>query len=141
QWAEYLLGAKRSYADWKRFMDVTCVLLLAPVVLVVFAIVALVVWLDDRGPVLFWQVRMGRNRKPFRMAKVRSMKVNAEANGAVFASQDDPRITRVGAFIRRFRLDEIPQFWNVLKGEMSLVGPRPEQLHFSREFEAKFPLY
>jgi lipopolysaccharide/colanic/teichoic acid biosynthesis glycosyltransferase len=84
---------------------------------------------------------MGQNRKPFRMAKVRSMKIDAEANGAAFASADDSRITGVGSFLRRYRLDEIPQFWNVLRGEMSLIGPRPEQVSFSTEYEKLFPLY
>lgn len=141
RWAQYLLGGRRPYVEWKRVMDIVLVVTFAPVILLVFALVALAVLLDDGRPVLFWQVRIGQYRKPFRMAKIRSMRLDAEAAGAAFATADDPRITRVGAFLRRFRLDEIPQFWNVLKGEMSIVGPRPEQLQFSEEFEQRFPLY
>lgn len=141
RWAQYLLGARRPYADWKRAMDVALVVVFAPLILLTFAIVALAVYLDDRGPVLFWQDRVGQFKRPFRMVKIRSMRVDAECNGAAFATERDPRVTRVGAFIRRYRLDEVPQFWNVLKGDMSIVGPRPEQTEFSSEFEGKFPLY
>src|SRR5690606_3939710 len=80
-------------------------------------------------------------RKPFKMVKFRSMRVDAERSGPQFASIDDSRVTRVGRFMRKYRLDEIPQLWNVLRGEMSLIGPRPEQLAFARRFENEVPFY
>jgi len=141
KWAHFLVGQRRPYVDWKRLADVALVLLAAPLWLPVLGVVLLAVYLDDGGPVLFWQQRVGQYKRPFRMAKVRSMRVGADHDGPTFAGTNDPRVTRVGRFIRRYRLDELPQFWNVLKGDMSLIGPRPEQLCFSEEFEQRFPLY
>lgn len=140
-WAPHLFSNRQPAFDWKRLVDVLVVLALAPILLVVFGLVAIAVFMDDGRPILFWQTRIGRSKLPFKMAKIRSMRADAEANGAVFATRDDPRVTRVGSFIRRYRLDEIPQFWNVLIGDMSIVGPRPEQLQFSEYFERTFPLY
>ncbi|MCX5762510.1 MAG: sugar transferase [Gemmatimonadetes bacterium] len=103
----------------------------------VFALVALAIRLDSRGPVFFWQTRVGERGRPFMILKFRSMRVDAEqlkasllaqnehATGPVFKMTHDPRITRVGRFIRKLSIDELPQLWNVLRGEMSLVGPRP----------------
>src|SRR5690606_1615169 len=124
-----------------RAIAVIVTLAAAPLLLFVFALVALAGYLDDGGPVIFWQLRVGQRGRTFRMAKIRSMTIDSEATGASFASKDDPRIPRVGKFIRRYRLDELPQFWNVLKGDMSIVGPRPEQLGFNDEYEKMFPLY
>lgn len=112
----------------KRFVDVIAgtvgLLLAAPVM----AIVAVAVKLDSKGPVLYAQERMGRFGEPFKIYKFRSMVMDAEAAGPQWASrQADPRLTRTGAFLRRTHLDELPQLWNVFKGEMSLVGPRPER--------------
>jgi lipopolysaccharide/colanic/teichoic acid biosynthesis glycosyltransferase len=97
--------------------------------------------LDSAGPVLFWQERVGLSGIPFRMYKFRSMRVEAEEEGASFARKKDSRITRVGSVIRRFRLDELPQFLNILMGEMSMIGPRPEQVCFARQFETEIPFY
>jgi lipopolysaccharide/colanic/teichoic acid biosynthesis glycosyltransferase len=110
----------------KRLFDVVVsfvtLLLLAPL----FALVAILIKLDSPGPVFFRGQRVGRFGKPFRIYKFRTMVANAEKLGGPSTSADDPRITRVGRWLRRFNLDELPQFINVIKGEMSIVGPRPE---------------
>jgi exopolysaccharide biosynthesis polyprenyl glycosylphosphotransferase len=113
-------------------------LLLSPVML----IVAVAIWLEDRGPVLYRQIRMGLDGKPFAIVKFRSMRVGAEnESGAVWADKDDPRRTRVGRVIRAWSLDELPQLWNVLVGDMSVIGPRPERPEFVEQFRAEFPHY
>ncbi len=99
----------------------------------VMALVALAVRLDSPGPIFFRQERVGRNRRPFTLWKFRSMREDAEKTGARWAVAGDPRVTRVGRFIRKTRLDELPQLWNVLVGDMSLVGPRPEREMFVRQ--------
>jgi exopolysaccharide biosynthesis polyprenyl glycosylphosphotransferase len=104
--------------------------------------ISMAIWLEDRGPVFYRQVRMGLDGKPFEILKFRSMKHGAETTtGAVWAEKDDPRRTRVGRFIRAWSLDELPQLWNVLMGEMSVVGPRPERPQFVEQFRAEFPHY
>jgi len=113
-------------------------------VLVPFAlpIVALLIWLEDRGPIFYRQERMGLDGKPFQILKFRSMRVNAESStGPVWAIKDDPRRTHVGGFLRHWSLDEFPQLWNVVRGDMSLVGPRPERPTFVHEFKHKVPQY
>ncbi|HZT58820.1 MAG TPA: TIGR03013 family XrtA/PEP-CTERM system glycosyltransferase [Pyrinomonadaceae bacterium] len=103
---------------------------------------AALVKLDSRGPVLYSQERVGKNGRAFRVYKFRSMRTDAEANGPVWASKDgDARVTRVGRVIRKIRVDEIPQFWNILKGEMNFVGPRPERPHFVRQLAEEIPFY
>ncbi len=105
-------------------------------------VLALLVKLTSRGPVLFRQQRVGLHEIPFTLYKFRSMYANAEAvTGAVWASKEDPRVTPVGRFLRRFRLDEIPQLFNVLKGEMSIVGPRPERPEFVETLVKRIPFY
>lgn len=126
----------------KRLLDV----LLSGVALVVLspllALIALLIWLEDRGPVFYRQVRMGLDAVPFEILKFRSMRVSAEDQvGAVWAERDDPRRTRVGAFLRAWSLDELPQLWNVLCGDMSLVGPRPERPTFVQQFRQQYPHY
>ncbi len=121
----------------KRAFDLTVCGLLLPFALPLVGVAALLIWLDDRGPIFYHAARMGENGKIFRMHKFRTMVVNAEQRQAqvdhldehgrvIHKSAHDPRITRMGRFLRRTSLDELPQFFNVLKGEMSLVGPRPE---------------
>lgn len=129
------------YASLKRGIDLLLVLLSAPLVLPLVLLTALAVRIDSPGPVLFRQERMGQGGEIFGMLKFRSMVVDAEEQGAKFAHCRDGRVTRVGRFIRHFRLDELPQFWNILKGEMSLIGPRPEQVAFARQFEKEIPFY
>ena len=125
----------------KRAFDILtsslALLLLAPVM----AVVALAVKLTSRGPVLFAQERMGIDGQLFHMYKFRTMKPDAEKDGAQFATQSDPRRTSIGSFLRKTSLDEVPQFWNVLVGDMSLVGPRPERPVFIEEFKKQIPRY
>jgi lipopolysaccharide/colanic/teichoic acid biosynthesis glycosyltransferase len=104
-------------------------------------LVALYVKIADGGEVLFLQERVGLNGRPFTMYKFRTMDADAERDGARFAEEDDPRLIRGGRFLRKSRLDEIPQMWNVLKGDMSLVGPRAEQVPFAAEFSREIPFY
>jgi len=108
----------------------------------VMLLVALALRLASNGPVLYSQLRVGRNGSPFIIYKFRSMRVDAEAqSGAVWSTRGDPRVTKLGRFLRRTRLDELPQLWNVLRGDMSLVGPRPERPEFIAELERKIPYY
>jgi len=112
------------------------------ILLPLFALVALAIKLETRGPIFFSQERVGENREIFNILKFRSMKADAEeSSGPVWATDDDPRITRVGKIIRKLRIDEFPQMWNVIKGEMSFVGPRPEREFFVQELEKKIPYY
>lgn len=129
------------YSVCKRLMDLVGVLIVAPVVLPMMLLTALAIRLDSAGPALFVQNRVGLGNRDFRIYKFRSMFTDAEAGGARLASDDDERITRVGAFLRKTRLDELPQLWNVLKGDMSLIGPRPEQRVFVEQFDAEIPFY
>jgi Undecaprenyl-phosphate glucose phosphotransferase len=125
----------------KRIFDVLfsalALILAAPLML----ILALLVKLTSRGPILYRQERMGIDGHTFQMLKFRTMKIDAEAQGAQFASADDPRRTPLGTIFRKLSLDELPQFWNVLVGDMSLVGPRPERPVFIEEFKKQIPRY
>ena len=128
----------------KRSFDVLAGSVLFLAALPVFAIIALAIRLDSRGPVLFLQERVGRFGRTFRMIKFRTMVPDAESqSGPVWAQHvcDDPRVTRVGRWLRRMHLDELPQLWNVVRGDMSLVGPRPERPHFVQELERAIPSY
>ena len=107
----------------------------------VIAAFGAMVWLESRGAVFYKQVRTGANGKNFNIFKIRSMKLNAESNGAQWCVADDPRRLRIGAFMRKWNIDELPQFWNVLKGEMSLVGPRPERPELIANFKHQIPHY
>jgi exopolysaccharide biosynthesis polyprenyl glycosylphosphotransferase len=131
-----------AYVVSRRALDVllsTLGLLLAlPLVL----LVAVAIRLESRGPVLYRQERVGRNGRHFTLAKFRSMRADAEAgSGPVWAGADDPRITRVGRWLRKLRIDEIPQLWSVIRNDMSLVGPRPERPYFVRDLEREVPGY
>lgn len=130
-----------SYAPFKRFFDVFFTLLSLPVLLPLMAVVAVVVYFNSGRPILFWQERVGKDGVPFRLVKFRTMSRDSEKSGPAFAQHSDQRVTPVGAFLRKFRLDELPQFYNVLRGEMSIIGPRPEQWAFVAEFEESIPLY
>ena len=102
---------------------------------------AVLIKLESRGPVFYKQERVGKNGRAFVLMKFRSMRVDAEQDGPVWASKGDARTTRVGRVIRKIRIDEIPQFWNILKGEMSFVGPRPERPHFVSQLAEEIPFY
>ncbi len=130
------VGISRNQQLAKRGLDLLVILLLAPLVLLLGAVIAVAIKLDSPGPVFYSGVRIGKNRKPFKMYKFRSMVVGADAqkeklrqsnekDGPIFKIKDDPRMTRVGRWIRKASLDELPQLYNVLLGQMSLVGPRP----------------
>lgn len=125
----------------KRLIDVvaaaSALIFLSPLML--YTMIRLV--LSSKGPVFFLQERIGYKGKPFTMYKFRSMIVNAEENGPVLSSDHDPRITRWGKVMRKWRLDELPQLWNILKGDMSFVGPRPERRFFIDQIVAQFPYY
>ena len=130
-----------SYDRAKRLLDVATVIALAPLWLPLAAGVALAVRFDSKGPALYSQPRVGRDGQVFTLWKFRSMVHGLQAPGVHFAQAEDPRITRVGRVLRRSRLDELPQLFNVLMGHMSLVGPRPEQTAFVRDFAATIPSY
>jgi exopolysaccharide biosynthesis polyprenyl glycosylphosphotransferase len=130
-----------SYAPWKRSLDVLLVVLTCPVSLLVSGMIWVAVRLDSSGPVIFKQRRVGRNGELFTLHKFRTMVEGADRDGARFALADDERLTRVGRFLRRFRADELPQLWNVLIGDLSLVGPRPEQPEFVEAFTESIPFY
>jgi lipopolysaccharide/colanic/teichoic acid biosynthesis glycosyltransferase len=104
-------------------------------------VAALAIKLDSRGPVLYWQERVGLHGRTFTLLKFRSMRTDAEARGPVWAAQRDPRVTRVGGFLRLTRIDELPQLVCVLRGAMSLIGPRPERPHFVAQLEQVLPFY
>jgi sugar transferase (PEP-CTERM system associated) len=105
------------------------------------ALTAILIKLDSRGPVFYKQERVGKNGRLFVLTKFRSMKLDAEKAGPVWANKADERITRVGRIIRKIRIDEIPQFWNILRGEMNFVGPRPERPHFVNQLAQEIPYY
>lgn len=107
----------------------------------VLALTAVAIKLDSQGPVLFKQERLGLGGEPFEVLKLRSMRTDAEAEGPRFTSEHDDRITRVGSFIRKTRIDELPQLWNVLRGDMSFVGPRPERPEFVEAISERYPFF
>ena len=131
--------------DWqqhiKRVVDTTCavigLIILSPLLLYVIIRVRF----SSPGPVIYSQERIGYKGMPFTMYKFRSMINNAEANGPALSSDNDPRITRWGKVMRKWRLDELPQLWNILKGDMSLVGPRPERRYYIDQLIVRFPYY
>lgn len=133
---EQVQNQRYVYRFFKRALDIVASVIGLIVLSPVFLIVSLAIKAEDRGPIFYSQVRLGKGQRPFKMYKFRSMIVDAdkklekllkqnEVEGAMFKMKDDPRITKIGKFIRKHSLDELPQLWNVLLGDMSLVGPRP----------------
>lgn len=141
-----LIEIKRQpMPDWqqavKRFIDVTASVLMIVCLSWLYVILMVLVKIGSKGPIFFRQERIGLNGKPFQIIKYRTMYVDAEKFGPSLSSKNDPRITRIGRFLRKVRLDEIPQFFNVIKGDMSLVGPRPERKFFIDQIVQHAPHY
>jgi lipopolysaccharide/colanic/teichoic acid biosynthesis glycosyltransferase len=136
----------KTYDRFRILIDYISALFLGSILCVSMPFVALAIKLDSPGPVFFKQQRVGRNNNLFTLYKFRSMKAltadgSAELNGPQFTSLNDNRITRVGKILRKFRLDELPQIINVFKGEMALIGPRPERPEFTKQLTEKIPFY
>ncbi len=127
--------------NFKRTMDVILSALALVILSPVMGVFALAVKSTSKGPVLYKQERIGYHQKPFKILKFRSMRTDAEAAGPQLSSDDDARITPIGHTMRKYRIDELPQFWNILKGDMSLVGPRPEREFYIRQLVEKIPYY
>ena len=144
RWLNRLQGVRpldQGYAVFKRSVDLLVSFGLTLVLLPLLPVVALAIKLDSTGPIFYSQQRVGLNGRIFRIYKFRTMRQDAEANGAVWASKRDPRITRVGMFMRKTRIDEIPQVWNLLRGDMAMVGPRPERPEFTQTLAEEIPAY
>lgn len=129
----------RRYLLCKRAADIAVSLGLGVAFIPLLPIVAVAIKIDSPGPVIYSQTRVGLHGKPFRIYKFRTMRNDAEVAGAAFARKGDARITRLGRFMRKTRLDEVPQLFNVLKGEMSLIGPRPERPEYVQQLEMLIP--
>ena len=129
----------------KRVCDIVIGLIALPFVLIIVAICAPLIYFEDKGPIFYNAPRVGKDGRDFTMYKLRSMKVNAPdlvmEDGSTYNGADDPRMTKIGAFMRKTSLDEFPQFLNVLKGDMSLVGPRPERPQYVEKFREEIPRY
>ena len=132
-------------ADWELVIKHTFDICVAAVMLVllspVFLIIALMVHCDSPGPIIYRQDRIGFRGQVFKILKFRSMYINAEEETPLLSKVGDPRITKVGRFLRKYRLDELPQLWNILRGEMSIVGPRPERPYFVKQIMEQAPYY
>lgn len=124
---------------FQRLLDLAGGLVLGASTLVLLPVIAAAIWREDRGPIFYRQVRLGHQGRPFVIWKFRSMEVESEAAGAQWACQGDPRITRIGRWLRQTHLDELPQAWNLLRGDMTLVGPRPERPEIARELATRIP--
>ncbi|MNY12702.1 UDP-N-acetylgalactosamine-undecaprenyl-phosphate N-acetylgalactosaminephosphotransferase [compost metagenome] len=142
-WFAYELNEanRKIYTVTKRLFDIFFSLLGLLAIGLILPIIALLIKLESNGPVIYSQVRVGKGGKPFKIYKFRSMIQNAESGGAVWARENDTRITKVGMFLRKSRLDELPQLVNVLIGDMSLVGPRPERPEFGETLSDAIPFY
>ena len=135
QIAKPVLEQKKLYLITKRAFDIVCSSLGLLILAIPMLIIALLITLDSPGSPIFKQERLGLHGKPFMIYKFRSMRLDAEENGPQWADKDDPRCTHLGRVLRKSRLDELPQLWNILKGDMNFVGPRPERKCFYDEFE------
>ncbi|GAB1758451.1 sugar transferase [Priestia megaterium] len=129
------------YSLCKRVFDIVISFMTLMVLLPVILLFALIVMIETPGSPFFLQERLGKNGRPFTIMKLRSMYSDAEKNGAQWAVKNDSRVTKVGKLIRQTRIDELPQLWNVLKGDMSIVGPRPERAVFIEEFQKTVPAF
>lgn len=139
-----LLGTRASssiYKGVKRIVELLIATIFFVPAAVIGLIIAISIKVDSKGPVFFIQERVGQNGRPFKLIKFRTMHNNSELDGPQFAKENDSRVTKVGKVLRKTRLDELPQIINVIRGDMSFVGPRPEQIPFARQFEEKIPYY
>jgi len=136
-----IVPMKQWQVSMKRFFDIVLSLFVLIFFSWLFLIISILVKCTSKGPIIFKQERIGKNGKKFYIYKFRSMYVDAEKNGPALSSKNDPRVTKFGRFLRRTRLDELPQFFNVLKGEMSVVGPRPEREYYIKQIIQKAPHY
>ena len=134
-------GEKGFFDKVKSFFDIIISGLILVLSLPLWVLIAIFIKLDDQGPIFYSQERIGKNRQSFKLYKFRSMTVGAEEGKAVWAKKEDKRITRVGKFIRRLHFDELPQMINVLRGDISLIGPRPERPEFVEKLEKEIPHY
>jgi len=134
-------GEKRIYDKFKRVFDLIMAFTILLFTLPFWSLIALAIKIEDGGPIFYIQKRVGKNKKIFELIKFRSMIKDAEKEGPKWAEIEDQRVTKVGKFLRRFHLDEIPQMINVLKGDISLVGPRPERPEFVEKLEKEIPYY
>jgi sugar transferase (PEP-CTERM system associated) len=135
-------AGRRLSGIGKRLFDIVASAILLALTAPIIALTAVLVKLESKGPAFFRQRRIGLYGQTFEILKLRSMRLDAEVGGiAVWAQKDDPRVTRIGSIIRKLRIDELPQTWSVLKGEMSFVGPRPERPQFVADLEARLPFY
>tara|TARA_R110001583_G_scaffold69129_2_gene196178 strand:+ start:19649 stop:20878 length:1230 start_codon:yes stop_codon:yes gene_type:complete len=142
--SESSLGSLRtnpSYNLIKRIWESVIILVSLPFLLPLMALVSIAIKIESKGPVFYTQSRIGQGGKSFKIYKFRSMEVACPKAGSKFATEEKERVTKIGKFIRQTRIDEIPQFYNVLKGEMALIGPRPEQEQFVKNFEQEIPFY
>ena len=130
-----------STVNLKRAGDIVVSAITLLFLLPVFAVIAIAIKKDSKGPVIYSQERIGLRKKPFRIYKFRTMHTDAEANGPALSSANDERITHIGRILRKYRLDELPQFWNVLKGDMSIIGPRPERAYYIDKIMERAPYY
>lgn len=130
---------KYGYELFRRLIDIIFSLLALIPVTILIVILSIIIVLDSRGNPIFTQVRVGKNGKLIKIRKLRSMNMNAEAQGQQWATEDDPRITKIGKILRKYRLDEIPQFYSVLTGNLSLIGPRPETPLLTKKFNEETP--
>ncbi len=137
--SEIAVSGSAVFCFFKRTIDLVLSLIAFIVLLIPMVIIAVIIRLDSPGPVIFKQERLGLNRKPFVMYKFRSMYINAEENGPQWATKNDTRVTKFGRILRNTRLDELPQLWNIICGDMSIVGPRPERECFYEIFESYIP--
>ena len=140
--ALYLRFFRKRYAEFKRAIDILFALPGLIVAVPAIAVLAVLVKLTSKGPALYLQERVGRDGRVFKIVKLRTMVADAEAGtGPVWASANDPRETPLGRILRKTHLDELPQLWNVLRGDMSLIGPRPERPVFVEKFKREIPEY
>ena len=130
----YYLGAKR-------LIDISLSLIALVILTPIIPFIVLLIWSQDRGPILYRQKRVGQYDIPFWIYKFRTMRVNAESNGAQWAQRNDQRVTVLGKWLRKSRLDEVPQFYNILRGDMSFIGPRPEREELLKQIESEIPYF